>query len=88
MNRETGVFDSWEIQSKTLAIKHCDKSFFEHKGSGVPHEIKWFFNDNGLKAYEKKVLLLFIITLNMKEYIVLILIIVLEFFGRLIYIVK
>ena len=54
MNRETGVFDSWEIQSKTLAIKHCDKSFFEHKGSGVPHEIKWFFNDNGLKAYEKK----------------------------------
>ena len=39
-----GKFDSWEIIDKTTAIKTCDKSFFEHKGSGVPKNICWFFD--------------------------------------------
>ena len=39
-----GIFDSWEIVDETTAIKTCDKSFFEHKGSGVPKNICWFFD--------------------------------------------
>lgn len=38
-----GAYDSWEIIDKNAAIKHCDKSFFEHNGSGVPKDIGWFF---------------------------------------------
>ena len=40
----TGHFDSWEIIDEYTAIKTCDKSFFEHNGSGVPRDICWFFN--------------------------------------------
>ena len=57
MQNGKDIYDSWEIKSNNVAIKHCDKSFFEHKGSGVPHEIKWFFNDQGLKASEKKTIM-------------------------------
>ena len=39
-----GKFDSWEIVDDTTAIKTCDKSFFEHKSSGVPKGICWFFD--------------------------------------------
>ena len=39
-----GKFDSWEIIDENTAIKTCDKSFFEHKGSGVPKNICWFFD--------------------------------------------
>jgi len=38
-----GKFDSWEIVDENTAIKHCDKSFFDHNGSGVPRDICWFF---------------------------------------------
>ena len=34
-----GKFDSWEIIDENTAIKTCDKSFFEHNGSGVPKDI-------------------------------------------------
>ncbi len=40
----TGKFDSWEIVDENTAIKHCDKSFFEYRGSGVPKGICWFFD--------------------------------------------
>ena len=40
----TGHFDSWEIIDEYTAIKTCDKSFFEHNGSGVPRDICWFFS--------------------------------------------
>ena len=39
----TGIFDSWEVIDKNTAIKHCDKSFFDYRGSGVPKGICWFF---------------------------------------------
>lgn len=39
-----GKFDSWEIIDENTAIKTCDKSFFEHNGSGVPKGICWFFD--------------------------------------------
>ena len=41
---KTGIFDSWEIVDENTAIKTCDKSFFDHNGSGVPKGICWFFN--------------------------------------------
>ena len=43
-NDRIGSFDSWTILDEKTAIKKCDKSFFEYKGSGVPKEICWFFN--------------------------------------------
>lgn len=41
---QTGQFDSWEIIDEVTAVKHCDKSFFEHNGSGIPKGICWFFD--------------------------------------------
>ncbi len=43
-----GIFSSWEIINEDLAIKHCDKSFFKHHGSGIPIETRWFWNAENL----------------------------------------
>ena len=43
-----GVFSSWEIINEDLAIKHCDKSFFKHHGSGIPIETRWFWKAEDL----------------------------------------
>ena len=40
---ETGKFYSWEIIDNITAIKNCDKSFFQHRGSGVPKRNKMVF---------------------------------------------
>ena len=45
-----GKFDSWEIVDEVTAIKTCDKSFFSDNGSGVPKEICWFFEAEGVVA--------------------------------------
>ena len=34
---------SWTIINDTTAIKKCDKSFFDHRGSAIPEGLKWFF---------------------------------------------
>ena len=47
-----GTFDSWEIIDENTAIKTCDKSFFEHKGSGVPKNICWFFDAENISSGE------------------------------------
>lgn len=49
-----GKFDSWEIVDENTAIKNCDKSFFEHNGSGVPIGICWFFDAENLNAGENQ----------------------------------
>lgn len=51
---KTGVFDSWEIIDDTTAIKTCDKSFFEHNGSGIPKGIYWFFDAISLLPGESR----------------------------------
>ena len=43
-----GKFNSWTIVDEVTAIKKCDKSFFEHRGSGVPADIRWFFDVENL----------------------------------------
>ena len=50
----TGKFDSWEIVDENTAIKHCDKSFFEYRGSGVPKGICWFFGADDMELGETK----------------------------------
>lgn len=49
-----GVFDSWEILEENTAIKHCDKSFFDYRGSGVPKSICWFFDAEDMALGETK----------------------------------
>jgi len=48
--RKAGTFDSWDIIDEDTAVKHCDKSFFDHSGSGVPKEICWFFGAEKLEV--------------------------------------
>lgn len=55
---EIGRFFSWEIIDEITAIKNCDKSFFEYRGSGVPREIRWFFDSENLQNGEQKPLIL------------------------------
>ena len=50
----TGKFDSWEIVDENTAIKQCDKSFFEYRGSGVPKGICWFFGADDMELGETK----------------------------------
>lgn len=55
-----GKFDSWEIIDENTAIKTCDKSFFEHNGSGVPKGICWFFDAEDIPSgVSKDVTLIF-----------------------------
>lgn len=53
---KTGTFDSWEIIDENTAIKHCDKSFFDYCGSGVPKSICWFFGAEEMNLGETKVI--------------------------------
>ena len=50
----TGNFDSWEIIDESTAVKHCDKSFFEYRGSGVPKGICWFFGADDMELGETR----------------------------------
>ena len=53
-DRQLGQFDSWEIIDENTAIKHCDKSFFDYKGSGVPKGICWFFGAEDMDLSESR----------------------------------
>ncbi len=53
-----GDFYSWTILNDNVALKKGDKSFFEHHGSALPKEIKWFFNVDSLKHGEELPVLL------------------------------
>ena len=54
VKHELGAFDSWEIIDENTAIKRCDKSFFEHRESGVPKSICWFFGAENMTSGESK----------------------------------
>lgn len=53
-SHQMGTFDSWEIIDESTAIKHCDKSFFDYRGSGVPKGICWFFDAEEMSLGETK----------------------------------
>lgn len=46
-------YDSWEITNENVAIKKCDKSVFEYKGSVIPVETRSFWGIEDLKPKEK-----------------------------------
>lgn len=52
--KSIGTFDSWEIIDENTAIKHCDKSFFAYRGSGIPKPICWFFNAENMELGETR----------------------------------
>ena len=54
--KQIGSFDSWEIVDEKTAIKHCDKSFFDHRGTGVPKAIIWFFGAEEMAPGETKII--------------------------------
>lgn len=56
MEYTKGEFYSWRVINEETIIKTGDKSFFEHKGSGVPKEIKWFFNADTLQYGNTKII--------------------------------
>lgn len=37
------TYDSWEIISSSVAIKHCDLSFFQNRGTAIPKKILSFW---------------------------------------------
>ena len=53
-DHQFGIFDSWEIIDENTAIKHCDKSFFDYRGSGVPKGICWFFGAEDMDLGETR----------------------------------
>lgn len=48
---------SWIIQSPCFFIKKMDRSAFIHHGTGIPREIRGFFNIDTIKAKEKKAII-------------------------------
>ena len=60
-----GIIASWIIKDKDMIIKKCDKSFFDYSGSGVPQELRGFFDANDLSHGDKKYIKLLY---NGKEY--------------------
>ena len=53
-SHQMGTFDSWEIIDENTAIKRCDKSFFDYRGSGVPKGICWFFGAEDMDLGETR----------------------------------
>lgn len=53
-NSKYGTFTSWTVIDDATAVKKCDKSFFEYRGSGVPQGIRWFFDADSLGLGEKQ----------------------------------
>ncbi|WP_297523322.1 hypothetical protein [uncultured Clostridium sp.] len=49
-----GVFDSWEVLSDRTIFKKMDKSIFASRESGIPKDIRTFFEVEGLKYGDKK----------------------------------
>ncbi|MCT4509773.1 MAG: hypothetical protein N4A48_13645 [Tepidibacter sp.] len=48
----------WCVESPIIAIKTLDKSAFVHKGSGIPKNIRGFFEIQNLNKGEKKGIIL------------------------------
>ncbi len=44
-----GTFFSWTILDMNNAEKECDKSFFEYRTTGIPQEIRWFFDAENIE---------------------------------------
>ncbi|WP_051205641.1 AAA family ATPase [Butyrivibrio sp. FC2001] len=54
MAHQTGRFDSWNVVNELNVEKECDKSFFVNNGSGIPAEIRWFFDAEEMTPGQNK----------------------------------
>jgi 5-methylcytosine-specific restriction enzyme A len=45
---------SWTIHSESIAVKRMDRSSFLHSGTGIPHDIKFFFQVEDLVEDQKQ----------------------------------
>jgi 5-methylcytosine-specific restriction endonuclease McrA len=45
---------SWTIHSDSIAVKRMDRSSFLHSGTGIPHNIKFFFHVEDLVEEQKQ----------------------------------
>ena len=50
--QELGKFYSWEILNNKIALKQCDKPLFEYAESGIPIQVRDFFEITSLKQGE------------------------------------
>lgn len=49
---------SWIVISETSATKMLDKSAFLHGGTGIPSNVRWFFDAESMGVGEKKAVVL------------------------------
>jgi len=49
---------SWDIRSERVAIKEMDKSAFLHHGTGIPIQVRKFFDANNIPEGEKREIVL------------------------------
>lgn len=49
-----GMYDSWYIESIYKAYKHCDKSFFFYNETGIPQEIRGFWDAEFMTEGQKR----------------------------------
>ncbi|HDF5578078.1 TPA: HNH endonuclease [Clostridioides difficile] len=54
INKYPIIVDSWELLDEKIALKTIDKSTLKHNRTGVPIEIRHFFEINNLGKNEKK----------------------------------
>lgn len=64
-----GKFDSWIIQNDILAAKETDKSVFEYHESGIPKDVRWYFEVDELSLEEKMDITLVYDDVEYKAYI-------------------
>lgn len=64
-----GKFDSWVIQNDTLAAKETDKSVFDYRESGIPKDVRWYFEADELSMEEKMDITLVYDDVEYKAYI-------------------
>lgn len=62
-------YNSWETMGESIAVKCCDKSFFEHHGSGIPAGMRWYWNIEELEFGTRVEILLTFGDADYKAYI-------------------
>jgi 5-methylcytosine-specific restriction protein A len=60
---------TWTVVSKDVAFKELDKSCFEHRGTGIPVEVKGFFHVDNINYGERKEIVLYASSREFKAYI-------------------
>lgn len=61
MDVSQNKFYSWKIVNDHVAIKHCDISVFKYGETGIPEEIKWFWDAADCNyPYKRNIVVIFL----------------------------